>query len=286
MVKLLVDKGADKTIKNYLEETAEEYVIDNPGMDSVFKTSSLQGFSINPDFENSNEFKNFKEEQLNFLNTLTEGEKGLILYYTTNGDRIINQVFRGNVQGTKTPEGAFTPYLAKIKSRIDVKPDYTNQNLVKRNVDFLEKTNIGRIKQRVFGFSKIFEKVPPTKYPLTVYRGLRSKAGLQDHGNEFLSTSYSKEVANRFRGDECCFLNILVKPGVRALFAEPLSAEGSEENEIIIGPPFKIDKQEVSKGVFNVIISPVLRYRNAGRRKTYRKKNKKRKTIKRKSSSR
>lgn len=245
----------------------------------------------------------FKFEQLKFIDSLTPLEKETLRTYSYMGDGIINQVLRGNIQYNLEMRNNIFDNFKSINDRnqhtgrptgtewYDRNEELANQirsirlnpgSSVKESVSHYEKNNIGVIKKLVLSFLNVFKKVPLLNHELIVYRGVRRSEDIYEHGNDFLSTTYIKGVISDFinKDTNCCVLTITLKPGIRALYYEPLS-KFKAEHEILIGPPYKVEKTKVSETEYNLVISPLPRYRNGGRRKTYRKKNKKRKTSKR-----
>lgn len=243
----------------------------------------------------------FLNEQDKFLSSLSENEKEILTYYTKYGDVILNEVLRNNVKEI-TPQTAIptpkkivgsvsfplpsTQQTGNLRQGILTNNQSSKEKIIpspeNKKSDFfsylrqlqLQGSKIGSIIRFVNDFSKVFQKSPVLKEELTVYRGVQRAEDIFTHGNEYLSTSYKKDVAEIFKTqDGCCFITITIKPGVHAVCMESISRYPGER-EILIGPPYKVEKTKVSETEYNLVISPLPRYRNGGR-KTYRKKSKK-----------
>lgn len=236
----------------------------------------------------------FVDEQEEFIKTLSQREINILKLYTFAGDRVINQVLRGNLQDVKLdPNKPFFKAL-KFFTGNSYDPDFQNsfnifmskQNggevaaSIKDTVAALDASNLGIIRKFVTEFLEVFKKIPILKQELVVYRSVEREVDIFEHGNEFLSTTIDPEVARRFFNEQngCCFIQIKLNPGVRALWIAPIS-KFPQENEILIGPPFNAKKEVVSPHEFILTVSPKVK---AGkRRKTYRKNSKKYKGTKR-----
>jgi Leucine-rich repeat (LRR) protein len=198
----------------------------------------------------------FMDEQKEFLKSLTNKQRNILYFYTQYGDRVINEVLRGNISNIKKHNPVFiTNLLMFIKNNDIYKRKENNKNNSTRKI-----TNTGIVKEFISDFLNVFKKVPLLKDEVNVYRGVKRKEDINNHGNEFLSTSYFKIIANKFAGDGCCALVITLKPGVRALWIEPISRFPNEK-EILICPPFKFEETSHNNGVYNITISPVEKYR-------------------------
>lgn len=226
----------------------------------------------------------FKNEQLEFLNSLNTYEKKLLTMYSRKGDVILNGILRTNVNNTIPFDPSF---LKKIQEFINEYQLSSSSNVLN------SENNIGIVRSFVVKFLDFFKnKVPSLRYPIKVYRGITHEKYIPKNDNQFLSTSFSTKVAtdyithNHTNNNKCCFLEIIVNPGVKAVYFVPLSKYPNEE-EVLIGPPFRTQIGRESVHVehifsynnvyekFEISIHPIDKYRKAGKRKTYRKKNRK-----------
>jgi hypothetical protein len=229
-------------------------------------TTTLQG---------KTELSRFKYDQKLALLQLNDFEKQLLTSYTLFGDGVINSALRQNVN-TSSPTNNFVN--RKITQTLNKYP-----NIIKE----LRKTNLPIIPLFISKFIEVFKKIPPLKEELVVYRGLTDERYISTHGNEFLSASYDKAVANSFRKNPlgCCLLTITLKPGIKAFWIEQLSFFGplgdmaKSEKEILIAPPYTITKEKVDDTNYNVIISPYVKGARRTKKNHNKRKHNRRKTI-------
>lgn len=272
-----------ETIKKFVEEDSRivEY-IDAWGNYLAMYAVSLRMFNllspISPlrKLRGNTALSRFKYDQKMFLFGLTQIEQNLLTVYTKFGDGVINSVLRQNVN-TSAPVDSNVVH--KIKQTLEEYPELMLN---------LKISKVPIVPLFVSKFLEIFKKVPALKEELIVYRGTTEESYITTHGNEFLSTTYDKTIADRFRKDigqgnlGCCLLTIVLKPGVKAFWIEQISTygylklAGDGEKEILVGPPYKITKEKVDDANYNIIISPYVK----GARRT-KKKSSKRKTTKR-----
>lgn len=270
MSKIIIEKGANVNYKNpkdnrsvisYINDNKFEIgklLVDNGADKSLINAEYKTNFDK---YLNQNLEDKYSEEQQSFLNSLSEKEKKILSFYTKFGDVIINNILRGNV----TTENK--DLMIAIKNFQENYPEYSKS------------TEYGFIRVFISDFLNIFKKAPKLKNELTVYRGIKNENYVSPITNELLSTSLSKEHALRFQGQSpCCLLTITLKPGIRTIYMAPIS-QFLAEDEVLVGPPFKVDsKEKTSNSEYKLTLSPDT-YRKGG--KTYRKKNKKSKKTKR-----
>ena len=212
---------------------------------SIYKELSLRYEPTKIDEErisNNHELpEDFKQKQANFLRSLTQRELDVLNLYTFTGDRVINQVLRGNVQDIKIENKAFNHNLDSFLTR------YNNVGRrggdVRERVQQFETTNVGNIRTFITEFMNIIKKCPTLDNIMLVYRGVQREQDINTHGNEILSTSYEPKVAKDFIGDKpCCFLSIILHEGIKCIWIEPISRYKGE-CEIIVVPPFTFEGQ-------------------------------------------
>ena len=163
-----------------------------------------------------------------------------------------------------------TPLLTGAPSKKDLTEFDPLIDYGRRIGDFPGDKKIGVIPRFLSAFVSAIRKAPKLTDELNVFRGIHSDRGLDIQGNNVLSTSRSEGMARYFiEGQQCCMLNIKVKPGVRVISIETLFPDSPNhaEQEMLICPPFKAQIVDGGKGVKNVTITPVESYRG-GRRKT------------------
>jgi hypothetical protein len=206
----------------------------------------------------------FYGEQNAILRGLTDKDKEILASYTSHGDRIINQVLRGNVAEVITENPIF------VKNVVAFMKNYTS---------IAVPSKIGVIRSYVTQFINTFNKISPLRTEITVHRGVRRPEDINLHGNEFLSTTLNPSVSIHFMNTKtnCCLMKIKVKPGVRVLYMETITRYSGEE-EVLIAPPFKVTKLEKVGGEYELEISPARKYTRGA---TRRRKHKKGKTLRR-----
>lgn len=129
----------------------------------------------------------------------------------------------------------------------------------------------GYIPTFMANFSRAMFKAPKLTHEINVFRGIHSKAALNNLGTIPISTTYNKNTARSFVSEKaCCMLNVNVKPGVRIIAIDFLMRTSYSEYEIIICPPFKALVEDVgdsNSGVKKVTITPIVPHRAGTRRK-------------------
>jgi hypothetical protein len=266
IIQILVDNGANININDRDGETPLDVAIainDQPMIKFLKEKGANVGTLKQKTIDKDVLYEYIKEQQA-FLETLTPDERNLLKSYTLFGDRVINQVLRGNITNVQEENKVF---MTNLKSFIRANPLFQPQGVQTRIQRF------GIVPEYVGMFLNVFKKVPVLKKELTVYRGIEREQDILTHGNEFLSTSYSPNVSRLFSGPDCCFLTIRLKPGIRAFLVEEIS-NYRDEKEILIGPPFEVNVSKVDTKNFNVSISPKI-YKKGSGRKTRRRKDKK-----------
>jgi hypothetical protein len=100
---------------------------------------------------------------------------------------------------------------------------------------------------------KIIKNSPPIEKKMIVFRGAKDKYWKKENSdlyqnNTFMSTSFNIKVPFDFSEGDCCYKKIILNPGMRVLFIDPLS-QIPQENEILIGlnNSFKILYNKVNK---------------------------------------
>ena len=208
----------------------------------------------------------FKKNQVDYVvNKLTNNDRLILTSYTRFGDRIVNQVLRGNVADVIQHNPVFISNLKQFMTTYET---------------LSSNSSVGVVRNYVTLFMNVFRKnIPLLDSPLVVYRGVQRREDISIHGNEFLSTSLNKTIAKEFvSGKGCCLLTIQLNPGVRAFWIEPISMY-PQEQEVLVGPPFKVEKIEQTDSGYNVVIGPMPVYKRGATRRI--KTNKRKRTYKR-----
>lgn len=111
---------------------------------------------------------------------------------------------------------------------------------------FRNNTEKVRILNTISKLDYAFDKAPPTKQEITLYRGLELPYFTPDKRNKsrlllnyrgrylgFISTSLDENAAETFARNKCCVLKIIVPPGTKLLYVASIS-EFAEEQEVVI----------------------------------------------------
>ena len=197
------------------------------------------------------------EKQLAFLKSLTVEERKLLRSYTRNGDAVINIVTR-----SKTPDkNELMSIVNKLKSPLEddaLETDDIDENgdrihfsprKLETRINIFEPTPLESINEKnviefaqdyVKRFRDVFNKVPVLENPLRVFRGVSPE---EDEDIKvfplrgFSSTTYDPFTTNieTFVNTQskCCVMDIVLQPGVRALWIEPIS-HFANEREILV----------------------------------------------------
>jgi hypothetical protein len=183
--------------------------------------------------QNSSFDSNYFIEQKEFIESLTEVETSILASYTLYGDRLINNISRKIFNETN-----LFAYIKNIQNKEDFK--YMFKNIFTKP---LTKENCySEVLRYIKLFQKLFEKVPPLKKAIRVFRGIYTddnfdprKQGIESPTYDFLSTTYDpyNSSLNNFTGKECCIMEFIIQPGVRALWIQPISYY-KHEMEIVI----------------------------------------------------
>lgn len=282
-VLLLLERGADKTIKDKSGRTAQEYARD-PDVIKIFDPSSFtfREININKEAGITSEIPGIKpvqstinvsdntthhdtdlyqdtsldfgwfKKQHDFLASLSESERTLLRSYTRNGDEIVGALYRYPpkevepklleiVEVLKTPYKDGTP-RPNIFAPVPLESIQAG-NVIPYSVKYVEK------------LIKIFEKAPPIEKPLRVARAIK----LDDPSTKInplsgiTSTTYAlvgptlvgfmniyedeqrKRVFQDLNPEACCVFDMLLQPGVRAIWLAPIS-HFPGEHEIAVLP--------------------------------------------------
>lgn len=181
-------------------------------------------------FQDSSIDMNYFNEQLEFINSLSERDRTILMSYTHQGDRVINGMLRGTLTGT-----ALCEYMKTSKLPFPETPTESNCQTLAKN--YLSE------------FSTIFKRVPVLKTRMRVFRGFIPTPGWKPMGfytkasspsQEYMSTTYATgsdsllaEYMDKDKDNACCVMELILEPGIRALWIEPLS-NYQEEREIIV----------------------------------------------------
>ena len=184
------------------------------------------------------------ENQMNYINTLTERQKYIIRAYTIYGDKFINNYLRNTLldnqvrhfinDALRNNENPFMYQHYDKTGSYDVNDTYM-KHIQDYIVSFIEE------------FKEIIYKSPRLTKKMRVFRGIRDGTflldGIQVNKNntqyykntEFLSTSFYLESATNFTENDCCLLELTLDISVPCLFTAHVSRRHNEY-EITIAP--------------------------------------------------
>lgn len=166
------------------------------------------------------------EESRNFIDSLSEYEREILRSYTKIGDRVINNILRGE---RSAELGQF------VMDNIKKFQDYYDISILPK--ELVQK--LGWVPVYIQEFLRVCNKVPKLKYNISLYRGIQVKdfKFFRPIENEFVSTTIDLDVARNFKKrGECCLLNLLVQKGTKALFLAEISQFGEEQEVLLIQP--------------------------------------------------
>ena len=200
---------------------------------TAYDTSSLKNHDKDIFQDASIDISYFKE-QLDFINSLTTRERSILSAYTYEGDRVINGLLRKTYTGKDLYE-----YMRKTLY-IPWREDVRESNYIELANEYLKE------------FSDIFKRVPVLKTRMRVFRAFRPEEDWKSLGfyskatspsQEYMSTTYATGDDSLGVGGfmnkkknikkSCCLMELILEPGIRALWIQPISRY-QHEHEIII----------------------------------------------------
>jgi len=204
------------------------------------------------------------KKQADFLESLSDRERFLLRTYSRNGDEIVNTMMRikdkkilvnqlmSTVKHLKEPRGDGT-------TRVNIFDPVPLKTITTKNVVEIATKYANEL-------FDIFKKAPPVETPLRVFRGIKPEFAEEPTIYPLAgvtSTSYNPTSARPFAQDyttfkktepttyeqlkkqreaqgkemlkNCCIFDMILRPGVQAIWLAPIS-EFSNEQEIIILP--------------------------------------------------
>jgi len=185
----------------------------------------------------------FFEDQMAFYKTLSNEEKLVLASYTFRGDNIINSKLRN------------TPYDPSEAMKIveDIKKDHGESGIQTLfGVNAITNENLkSSIDTYVLKFQQIFEKVPPIKTEIKLFRGTDIPT---PEFKGVISTTYDPMGRFvQFSGTDCCVYELTVMPNVKALWLEPI-AKFKGESEILLSNNITFNLiKETKKEVWSIL---------------------------------
>jgi hypothetical protein len=205
-------------------------------------------------------------KQANFLDGLTDRELFLLKSYTRNGDEVINGLFRLKGQELVKELMRMVKHLQSPSGRSETRINIFDP--VK--LETINESNVVQVSTKYANeVFEIFKKAPPVENPMRVFRGLKPDL-IEDNFKVFplrgiTSTTYNpmsstldtytrnydkikatapslyEDITKKFveagkpMPSNCCVYDIILRPGVRAIWLEPISQFPGEQ-EIVLLP--------------------------------------------------
>lgn len=223
-----------------------ETIKDIHTFNSIQEGHSLYPFLQKHYVVNELKYKNIDwyDEQIKYINNLTQRQKEILFFYTLTGDKIVNNYLRDTLTESLVQNILFTGIknpFRQLYSNISDK-EYTTNIIM-------------YIKKYINELEEIIHNSPKLKTPLKVFRGVAESNYIKDalQNNKiltkgFLSTSMNIESATLFAGDKCCILEMYVPVSVSCLFIAPVSRR-SGEFEIVFLPNTITELVEISEKI-------------------------------------
>ena len=217
------------------------------------------------------------KKQMEFLLGLSKEEREILRSYTRNGDEVINIIIRGNPD--KKTQEKLMRIVNKLKSRTDRYDsdkidDMGNRVRLEQILHVTERTNIfhptpldtineSNVVQVATAFTNkfktILQKVPVIENPMRVFRAVDPDDEIKVFPLRGLSSTTYDPFSSTFDTfaniqTKCCVMDIVLQPGVRALWIEPIS-QFEDEREILIDSTFvdtKIDETPTLAQIMSV----------------------------------
>jgi hypothetical protein len=263
------------------------------------------------------------KKQADFLKSLNEREQFILRTYSRNGDEVVNSLMRlKNIDTLKSDLMRTVNHLKTLKNgipRVNIFHPVDLKTITPKNVIQIATKYVNEL-------FDIFNKAPSIETQLRVFRGIKPDLGKDPVIYPLAgitSTSYNPLIIEGFTtnyenfkkinqswygmlqkereslGKEilknCCVLDMILRPGVKAIWLEPVS-EFQNEQEIILLPTiiqasyshphqkvlYNPDKNQITEyQTYDVVVTPIIgKTFTMGGRRTKRSKRTHRKTIK------
>jgi len=194
------------------------------------------------------------QEQMDYMEQLSEREKHISYTYTIYGDELMNRFKRNQLR--KQEDITHILDRAKASGINLLKYQHYDETKSEEMDEIYYQNAFIYIPRYIEEFSKIIRNSPPLKRPIRVFRGIKDGEYIKKHlvryGNknayfhniDFLSSSIFVPPAAGFTGDSCCMLEITIHPSVRCMFTAYLSKR-RYEYEITIEPDTYLDIHKI-----------------------------------------
>lgn len=177
--------------------------------------------------------------QIEYMNSLSDRDKHIIMSYTIYGDKLINN----HIRGTLTPlliENVMADII-KYKQNPFM---YQHQTKTQTNTTEIDEIYIQNlplyIEQFINEYNIIIQNAPSLTKKITIFRGLNDIQyilnGMQQnntgkmyfHQRDFISSSFYLPASVRFMKDTCCMLELEVDTNVKCLLTGHISRRRGE----------------------------------------------------------
>lgn len=198
---------------------------------------------------NASNLTEFLNNNQTYLDRLSMRERINLYGYTKAGDQLVNMYLRNDIQALEqyiiSNWGNYQHIPIYYQLRDRGAPEDVNEMhswLRIKDTSSLIKIFISAIKSYIDELVKIFNNSPALTRPITVFRGVKTAYYKTDnsnifHNKEFMSASLDPDIALTFTDSTagCCFKQINLIPGAKAIFIAPLSQEPNEL-EVLLPP--------------------------------------------------
>lgn len=197
---------------------------------------------------NASNLTEFLNNNQAYLDRLSMRERINLYGYTKAGDQLVNMYLRNDIQALEqyiSSRGNYQhiPIYYQLRDRGAPEGiDEIHSWLRTKDTQSLIKIFISAIKSYIDELVKVFDNSPALTRPITVFRGVKTAYYKTDnsnvfHNREFMSASLDPDIAITFTDSTagCCFKQINLVPGAKAIFIAPLSQEPNEL-EVLLPP--------------------------------------------------
>lgn len=238
-----------------------------PGKKQVISFKVSKSFLA--DYNTSN-LTEFLDNNRRYLEGCSMRQKLILSGYTRGGDELVNMYLLKDFQdlrqyifnhwrsGGNLVDYMFNPMYYQLRELGGPENVHSMQYWLERLEDeVLVKTIMSAIEKYIGELTRIFDKSPKLTKPIIVYRGTKSEYYKDKsdifHNTTFMSTSLSPKIALGFINTlyRCCFKEIHLVPGAKAIFLEPLTQQ-PKEVEVLLPPGTKFRITEIIKDITQI----------------------------------
>ena len=181
------------------------------------------------------------EQQLNYMNELSDRAKDIVNAYTTYTDKFINKYLRNSLTDEFIDNQLHTAFTNGVRLFVHQHNDktmriitnnYSNDHEYRQNI-------ILYIQQYIEEFNNIILNSPRLTQPITVFRDINDDKFIRENNisdkqphyfieKGYMSTSFRIESSVMFTHSTCCLLEITIHPGIPCLVSGHLSRRRGE----------------------------------------------------------